>query len=461
MDPEAQMKEWEAERAHAFMTVKEILTVADAEKRQLTSDEQKRCDDLTATGKGLERKIADCLAAQEKRRALDAEMAAFNAPIARRTDPPAISTVENAPACRAFEIPSHLRHRTGALKAFKGPDAERNAFIAGQWALSAIYGKQDATRWMRDNYSRAASENINTAGGALVPEEMAQTIIDLREEYGIFRQNCKVETMTSDTKLIARRVSGLTGYWTGEGAETTASQKAWNQVRLTVKKLSGLSLFSNELAEDAVINIGDDLAKELAYMFAVSEDEAGFNGDGTSAYGGIVGILNALIDGTHTAGMVEPATSTHDLFTEIDAADLTKVMAALPQYAWRNAKWYISQTGYASVFQRLMAAGGGNNLLTLAGKPQQSYLGYPVVISQSMPVVSTSLDNKIMLLFGDLSLAATLGDRRGIRLFASEHRYMEYDQIGVIGTERVDIVSHDLGNTSVAGPIVGLNGSIS
>ena len=38
-------------------------------------------------------------------------------------------------------------------------------------------------------------------------------------------------------------------------------------------------------------------------------------------------------------------------------------------------------------------------------------------------------------------------------------RYAEYRQLGVIGWERFDIVAHDLGNTSVAGPIVGLIGA--
>ena len=66
-----------------------------------------------------------------------------------------------------------------------------------------------------------------------------------------------------------------------------------------------------------------------------------------------------------------------------------------------------------------------------------------------------------MLYFVDLSRAASLGDRRMVRVFPSQHRYMELDQVGILATERIDIVCHDLGNSTTPGPIVALTGSSS
>ena len=48
---------------------------------------------------------------------------------------------------------------------------------------------------------------------------------------------------------------------------------------MTAKKLMVLTKYSNELNEDAVLNIGDDLAGEIAYAFALKEDQCGFTGD--------------------------------------------------------------------------------------------------------------------------------------------------------------------------------------
>jgi HK97 family phage major capsid protein len=63
-----------------------------------------------------------------------------------------------------------------------------------------------------------------------------------------------------------------------------------------------------------------------------------------------------------------------------------------------------------------------------------------------------------MLYFGDLSLAARMGERRGIRVKTSDDRYFEYDQIGIQATERVDVNVHDVGDATTAGPIVALIG---
>ena len=90
------------------------------------------------------------------------------------------------------------------------------------------------------------------------------------------------------------------------------------------------------------------------------------------------------------------------------------------------------------------------------GKPNRSYLGYPVVIDQTLPTTVSTINNVAMLFFGDLRLAATMGERRGIRVKTSDDRYFEYDQIGIQATERVDINVHDLGDATTAGPLVAL-----
>ena len=93
------------------------------------------------------------------------------------------------------------------------------------------------------------------------------------------------------------------------------------------------------------------------------------------------------------------------------------------------------------------------------GVPRPMFLGYPVVISQAM--ANATAASKTICYFGDLSMAASMGVRRDISIDASPHRYFEYRQIGIQGVERFDIVNHDLGNTSTAGPIVALDTSAS
>lgn len=266
--------------------------------------------------------------------------------------------------------------------------------------------------------------------------------------------------MGSDSMTIPRRAGGVTAYWVGENSQITESQKGWGQVQLVAKKLGALSRMSTEIAEDAVISIADDLAQEMAYAFAVAEDAAGWNGDGTSTYGGITGVkvkLGGVIGSGQLTGAMDAA-SGHDTFAEIDNSDLTNLMARLPKYAEKNAKWYCSMPAWNVVFQRLAAAAGGVTAQEMTSKINRSFLGYPVVIDQTLPTSTGDLSDLPMLYFGDLSLAARMGERRGIRVKTSDDRYFEYDQIGIQATERVDVVVHDVGDTTTAGPIVALIG---
>lgn len=109
------------------------------------------------------------------------------------------------------------------------------------------------------------------------------------------------------------------------------------------------------------------------------------------------------------------------------------------------------------MFQRLVASAGGNSIRTLNGEVEYSYLGFPIVICQKMPLTSgTFSTGAVMMHFGDLRLASAMGERRGITIKTSDQRYIDSDQVAIFGNERFDINNHDLGDNSNAGPLVTL-----
>jgi HK97 family phage major capsid protein len=328
------------------------------------------------------------------------------------------------------------------------------------WVRAAFFGDRRSERWLQDggHLTRVMVESINVKGGATVPEELSSAVIALREEFGIARQFCQIMGMNSDTLVVPRRTGGVTAVYVGEEDAITASDAAWDNVTLNTRKLAALTRVSNDLIEDAVIDLATWLADEMARAFAEAEDDALWNGDGTSTYGGIVGVRPKLVDGTHTVGAVD-ATSGDDTFAEIIAGDLDTLMGTLPNYARKGAAWYCSQVCNQLVFQSIARAAGGVTMIETGGVIIPSYAGYPIRISEKMPTSTGSLDAVAMVLFGNLEMSAMLGDRRGFNVKVLEERYAEFDQVGVRATERYDIVVHDLGDTSAAGPIVGLIGN--
>lgn len=346
----------------------------------------------------------------------------------------------------------------GKLKAFTGPTAKEDAFKCGMWLAASIFANPEAQAFCREHgiaIERAAAEGTNAAGGFLVPEQFLAAIIDLREAYGVFRRECRVIPMTRDAVTIPRRIGGLTAYAVGENDEITESEKQWAQVALVARKWAVLTRMSSEISEDAAIAMADDLAQEVAYAFAVSEDTAGFNGDGTSTHHGIVGIRVELIDGNHAAS-VHTAAAGHDLYADIDEADLSGPMGLLPEYVL-EPKWYTSRVGWANMFQRLAQAAGGTTMSeTIQGPARMMYMGYEVVTSPTFPKVLTTIPGQVMALFGDLSLSTVMGDRRAVTIASSEHRYFELDQLAIRGTQRIDVNNHSLGDGTNAGPVIAL-----
>jgi HK97 family phage major capsid protein len=107
----------------------------------------------------------------------------------------------------------------------------------------------------------------------------------------------------------------------------------------------------------------------------------------------------------------------------------------------------------------LASVSGGITTTVVDGKVTPWFLGFPVQLTQVLPQDTGSLASKIMLLFGDMSLAAAIGDRRQVTLARSLSTYFPTDQVAIRGTERVAINVHDLGDNTTAGPLVGLVGT--
>ncbi|MCS3690940.1 phage major capsid protein [Bradyrhizobium elkanii] len=350
----------------------------------------------------------------------------------------------------------------GTLKNFKDREIEGRtvkavdqAYTAGMWFKATLMDNAEAKEWCKSRgvpIMKAQGEGVDSAGGFLVPEELMANIIVLREQFGVFRQQCQVVPMGSDTLNWPRRSGGLTAYFSGENTAVTESQAAWDNVNLTAKKAAVLTRMSTEIEQDAVVAIADWLVGEMAYAFASKEDDCGFNGDGTSTYGGMRGLTQLAVDGSHNACKVTASSATWNAMV---LKDLTSLIGALPQYAIQNAQWYMSQQAFYTIVATITAGAGGNRLDVLTNAIEKRLLGFPVVIAQKLPI-ATPGSGKAMFFFGDLTKASMMGERRGVTIKRSDHRYFENDQIGLLGTERFDINTHDMGDNTNAGPVVAM-----
>ena len=345
-------------------------------------------------------------------------------------------------------------------KVFKGPDGDERAYRSGMHLRAYVFGDAEARRWCQDHEVRAQSGSVNALGGVLTTPEFDSEVIRLVEEYGVFTTEAKRRTMKSDQLFIPRRVGGLRAVPIGENDTPPESNITYNQVELVAKMWGSGNRTPNSLIEDSPIALADELAIENALAFSQSWDDAGFIGDGGPAFHGTTGLITAIGNLTNARGVVTSGAG-RTTFDTLTIPDFTLLMARLPVYARRNAKWYISPYGWAAGMARLMMTINGNKKDDVAGAMPDTFMGYPVRQVVSLLGDATGTAGKILCAFGDMSMSSSFGDRRQIAVKTSADRYMEFDQTFTFTTARAALVNHDIGSATVAGPIVALRAAAS
>jgi HK97 family phage major capsid protein len=421
-----------------------ILAVAKDENRDLTKEEAAEVDALQGTDEKPGR-LQELYAAEKRAARVEANREARVRTVGGHIIDQQMAGSIPGDSPKSIRVPATAK-RHGKLKHFHGPDAEANAYLSGRFLMAAITKDQSHMSWLSDHgIKMEGRSDDNSKGGYLVPEVLENVLIDLKEEFGMFRRYAANWPMSSDVSLVPRRASGFQTYFVGQNEEITESGMTFDQVRLEAKKLAALTKFSSELNEDAIMSIADIYAREFAYALAVREDQCGFLGDGTSTFGGIVGLENAL-----AAGSVSIA-STITTAANLTLANFEAVVAGLPEFPGIQPTWYIHKALYHTTMGRLQVAAGGNTVSDVGSGPVMQFLGYPVRFIQTLPKAAAT--NVKIAYFGDLAMAATMGTRRGVTLAADSSKFFAEDALALRVTERFDINIHERGTTTTSGPI--------
>ena len=432
-----------------------IVAEADGCKRDLSEEDSSKLDAVQDEIDNLSEAVR--IQENENRRLrLDKQAALLAKPVERKVPPGPYSEEIKSSGIKVFA----RRRSVGRIPGF---DSEEQAYMAGMWLKAQLGGDEEARQWCGWNCEkRVLVTGVNATAGFLVPDEFESAIIVNREEFGIARQVCRVVSMGSDVLNIPSWLTSPAAVWVQENANLTLADPTFGQVQLTAAKLTRLTQVSSEMFEDSAIDLAAWLAKDIARAFAEAEDDALFNGDNTNNFGGIHGIAQQFDDDNTLVGAIDTPTANAEQFGELLLADISALIAGLPLYALNNAKFYISQLGFATSMEAIAHAGGGRTAQTTAdNRIENSFMGYPVVKTNKMPAISGNLDNQAMILFGDMEAAVVLGDRRSIRLSVLNELYALADNIGIKATERIDIQAHGVGTSTVGGegPIVALMGT--
>lgn len=430
--------------AEAAAKCEAIFDTAKAEQRDLTADESAEVDRIQGTGDkpGEIQAIQAQIARAERFDSIKAGAAISR--LGGNLKPE--EKPDDGPPQQSIKVPANAKRST-KLQAFRGPNAMEDAYLSGQFLLATLANNDKAKQWCNDHgVKMIMNTDENGKGGYLVPDPLENTLIDLKEEFGTFRRYSMQWPMPSESTSVPRRVSGFTTYFPGQGKDISLSDMAFDQVKLTAKKLACLTRITSELNEDTIISLADVIAREMAYALSVTEDACGWIGDGTSTYGGIKGVANAL-----AAGSIVTATGI-TTFANVTLGNFEEVVGKLPEFPGIQPAWYFHKTAYYATGGRLQNAAGGNNTADLGNGPVMQFLGYPVRFIETLPSAAASAAK--IAYFGDLAMTATMGNRRGVEIRSDSSVGFVSDTIYIRCTERFDINVHEVGTATKAGPLV-------
>ncbi|MDP4236926.1 MAG: phage major capsid protein, partial [Bacteroidota bacterium] len=131
-------------------------------------------------------------------------------------------------------------------------------------------------------------EGTNSAGGYLVPEEFFADVIFLLNEFGFARKYCAQVSMRSNVLNVSTLAGKPSVTWTDENTAIPSSKATFGRLTLTAKKLAAIYPISNELLDDANIDIYNTIVRIFTNVFAQEEDTQVFCGSGSP----FTGILN-------------------------------------------------------------------------------------------------------------------------------------------------------------------------
>ena len=264
---------------------------------------------------------------------------------------------------------------------------------------------------------KALQVGVQPDGGYLVPADTSGRIVTRVYETSPIRQIASVQDISgTELKGIVDRDQAGAIQW---GSETTAPTDSTTpqigEWLIPVHEGRVMPKASQQILEDAAIDIEAWLARKVADRIARGENDSFVNGTGVGRPRGFCTYTTAATaDSSRTWGQMEHiATANNGDFPSSSAADvLFDLIGALNPRYLTNAR-FVTRREVVTKIRKFKGATTGDYLWQpglQAGAPDR-ILGYPITIAMDMPTLATG---SLSLAFGDFMEGYQIVDRLGL-----------------------------------------------
>lgn len=311
-------------------------------------------------------------------------------------------------------IDARLNELQGALDAASVKMAAANIGAGGEKKVrDGEYTKAFSAHFRKGEVLASLNKGTAAEGGYLAPVEWDRTITDKLVKVSPMRTVCSVISISTNgfTKLFNKR--GTASGWVGEiAARPETAGPTLGQMTYNTGEIYANPSATQQLLDDAEIDVEAWLASEVQTEFAYQEGVAFLSGDGTNKPTGLLtyvaGGANAAV---HPFGAIAAVNS--GIAADIEANSIINLVYALPQELTGNARFAMNRNTISKVRKLTDSSGWHLWQPSLEAGQPATLAGYPLTEMAGIPDVAA---NAISALFGDFARTYQIVDRIGVRV---------------------------------------------
>lgn len=420
----AVLREKKQQRAKLIADARAITEKAQAEKRELTTEENANFDKAFRDAEALKVEIEREEKLIEAERTLASEQPdPTPAPETRQDGHMSVAELRTMLPKYHLGTPDsneeELRERFGEHIQLRSSAKVQRAFRAFMHRKLGIQ-------------SRALQADLDASGGFLVtPIQFIAQLLKSVDDLVFIRDRATkfLVPAAASAGVPTLDADPADADWTSELASGSEdSTMAFGKRELHPHPLAKRIKVSKKLIRTGMIDVQALVRDRLGYKFAISEEKAFLTGSGDQKP---LGLFTANANGIPTTRDV----ATENTTTEMTANGLINAKYSLKASYWKNAAWGFHRDGLKQISK--LTDGNGQYLWRPSvreGEPDQ-LLGFSVFMSENIP--NTFTTGQYVGILGDFSYYWII-DALDMQLDILNELYAESNQIGMIGRRELD-----------------------
>lgn len=302
----------------------------------------------------------------------------------------------------------------GSIGIRRGGDVDVESYVAYKQAFDAFVRARGNMDLLSPEQRKAMQSGIDVEGGYLLPPPAVAAIVaKVRESNAMRGLAASISISTNAVEGLVDRNDAAASWVAEMGSRTETNTPQVDRDRIETHEIYSFPGVSQQLLEDAAVDVEAWLIDRVASAFADAEDLAFFAGNGVGRPRGITSYTTAATgDATRAWGTLQHVNSGASGAYHTTKADplIDTIQAMKPGYL-AGATWVMAR-GTLGATRKLKEATSDRYLWEpslQAGVPS-TLLGYPVVLDENMPALAA---NSLSIAFGNFRSGYLIVDRVG------------------------------------------------